>query len=34
MVLSDDMVLFLKIKKIFKQIYQNYIVALNPLHQS
>ena len=28
MVLSDGMVHFLKIKNFFKQIYQNYIVAL------
>ena len=28
MVLSDGMVHFLKIKNFFKQIYQNYLVAL------
>ena len=32
MVLSDGMVHFLKIEKIFKQIYQNYLVALVTSH--
>ena len=32
MVFSDGMVHFLKIEKILKQIYQNYLVALSYLY--